>query len=249
MICINSKNNPKLANNSFSDYSQYRIENEKNIISHNLENRVTEKIAGLFLCKYCGKIYLSYSACYTHERNKHSLIPMTRSKIKKSLQRFQSKEIKLKIRNASSNSIYIYEELLSLARQVEKMLYLTPNYYLYTDDMGENDSNLFWMSEYYSLILKSHYFKKKLSSSLCVPELLFIFSIDFACIFNEDNIRIVIIKFAYSFVDFLNIAGYGVIKGEIENELIPRRKEYFSFCRTYKVLDLDIPDLVTEYYS
>jgi len=214
------------------------------------KNHITENF-----CEECNKSYLSYAALYTHKRNKHNVIPITRRpelfKISVHHQKFQ----------------YTNTDPMECFNPYEVLKNIKNEYLDLSENLRSNSSTLFFIEDLnlrtkktkqdsFLRIIDDYISKKNFSLDFPkgeetlksnVNNVFLVYSYLLLSIVNDNFYFKIVTKFIFFFREYLNIAGWEYKRILMKYNLIDFKNFSEEFCVVNDCSEL--PDLIDNFIS
>ncbi len=233
---------------------------EKNI-NINKENKNKKKIkkrkgkydlnGRIFQCQICKKSYLSYPALYTHNRNKHDIIPITdkptiftskKSALNKYCFKYNQSNLSLNNNDDITQTLnYIFN---SFQRIIQKYI-LNQNSKFYKKNYLINYDPFF-------IFLSNNYKKIEFNSiprkDNNIYQVIIIYLIRLIKITNDEEFKFLLINVAFFLREYLNMVGWDYKQNQMnfnkENNIINNNKD-FCLDNTCE----EIPEMIEDFVS
>lgn len=191
-----------------------------------------------YSCKFCGKIYMSYPAFYTHKRNRHNIISITNrnnlfkpkesskfNSIRNEINSIESSEQNYnKSGNNSSFNGYKYnyysigygkfigfefsEYLIKMMKTILEKIYKSENSLFYNSQANVESHIYLEYLEKYKIIFSNKIFIPPAGLKLSIDEILIVYFILFSKVTNEEKLVQTAATFIIYFREYLNIHGW-----------------------------------------
>ena len=233
---------------------------EKNI-NINKENKNKKKIkkrkgkydlnGRIFQCQICKKSYLSYPALYTHNRNKHDIIPITdkptiftskKSALNKYCFKYNQSNLSFNNNDDITQTLnYIFN---SFQRIIQKYI-LNQNSKFYKNNYLINYDPFF-------IFLSNNYKKIEFNSiprkDNNIYQVIIIYLIRLIKITNDEEFKFLLINVAFFLREYLNMVGWDYKQNQMnfnkENNIINNNKD-FCLDNTCE----EIPEMIEDFVS
>jgi hypothetical protein len=248
-----NKNEVKFENKKEIDNKKMN-EKEKEIIKNKKQKKRKGKFdlnGRTFQCKICKKSYLSYPALYTHNRNKHDIIPITDKPTIFTSKKTSSNKYCFKY-NQSNISINNNDDISQTLNYIINSFHKINQRYILNKDSKFFKSNYIFNCDPFFLILSNNFKKIEFNSipkkDSNIYQVIIIYLIRLIKITNDDEFKYLLVNVAYFLREYLNMVGWDYKQNQMtfkKEKIQNTNNQDFCLDNTCE----EIPEMIEDFVS
>ena len=213
-----------------------------------IKSKDLSQTEGKYRCKICGKIYITYPAYYTHRRNRHNIISITKRNELIKIKSFYNSSIKYNYNSIAYGKIINFEftnKLIALTKKTLTNIFKSEESIFYLDSSDLENHIFLQYLDKYKILFSNKIFIPPSQLFLSIDEILMVYFILFSKVTVENKLIELAITFIIYFREYINIYGWGFYEGYIKHGLFERENKQKTFSENSFIQY--IPDLAYDF--